>query len=194
MEPVAKVSLKIQRAQGLPGEFLSAADGYAIFMYDGKEVRTQSGSITTPFGIDVPKSQRVSDTGAEEPSGALSQEPLLYIRVIYCTHSLTPSALVQCLVLYISFLQDSSCCNLKATAAEKEGRRTLEKRAQEEEEEYARQRNLRMRLQERIKESLHEESLEEAERFAIQQKQRFIDNERFRIREEEAQEKAEKVL
>ncbi|KAE8578444.1 hypothetical protein XENTR_v10023551 [Xenopus tropicalis] len=51
MEPVAKVSLKIQRAQGLPGEFLSAADGYAIFMYDGKEVRTQSGSITTPFGI-----------------------------------------------------------------------------------------------------------------------------------------------
>ncbi|KAE8578156.1 hypothetical protein XENTR_v10023364 [Xenopus tropicalis] len=37
---MAKVSLKIQRAQWLPGEFLSAADGYAIFMYDGKEVRT----------------------------------------------------------------------------------------------------------------------------------------------------------
>uniref|UniRef100_A0A1B8Y3Z1 Perforin 1 n=1 Tax=Xenopus tropicalis TaxID=8364 RepID=A0A1B8Y3Z1_XENTR len=39
---MAKVSLKIQSASDLPGNILSKPDGYVKFIYDGKEVQTQT--------------------------------------------------------------------------------------------------------------------------------------------------------
>ncbi|KAE8578440.1 hypothetical protein XENTR_v10023550 [Xenopus tropicalis] len=69
----------------------------------------------------------------------------------------------------------------------------LEKRAEEEAKEYARHRNTRMILQDKIKERLHKESLQEAEQFSDQQKQRFMENESCRILEREAREAGEEA-
>uniref|UniRef100_A0A1B8Y2D7 Protein kinase domain-containing protein n=1 Tax=Xenopus tropicalis TaxID=8364 RepID=A0A1B8Y2D7_XENTR len=74
------------------------------------------------------------------------------------------------------------------------GKEVLEKQAQEEAEGYARQRDIRMAQQERIKANLNEKFLNEAEQFTVQQIERCIENDTCRIKQEEAQEKAKKEI
>ncbi|XP_031750448.1 trichohyalin-like [Xenopus tropicalis] len=92
---------------------------------------------------------------------------------------------------------DSSCSDIKATPTFQrtmKGKEAVQKQAQEEAEGYARQRDIRMDQQERMKERLNEEFLEEAVQFTVQQIQRLIENEKCRIRQEEEREKAKKEM
>ncbi|XP_041434055.1 protein kinase C-like 1 [Xenopus laevis] len=84
---------------------------------------------------------------------------------------------------------ESSCKNIKA-------RKALERKAQDEAEQYTRQKNKRMREQEQIKQILKEESLEKAEQFATQQKERLKANESLKINilDKEVQEEYKKQI
>ncbi|XP_031750453.1 serine/threonine-protein kinase N1 [Xenopus tropicalis] len=77
---------------------------------------------------------------------------------------------------------------------EMKGKEALEKQAQEEAEGFARQRDIRMALQERIKEQLNDEFLDEAVQFTVQQIQRGFEIDSCRMQQEEEQEKAKKEI